>query len=409
LNLFDRYLITATLRADGSTKFGSEERYGYFPSVAFAWNLSNEAIMKDVDVVKNLKVRIGWGRTGNQEFPSGASLRRYGLGQQSIAQLNIENPALKWETSTTTNGGIDFTLLNDRITGSIDYFHKKTTDVLFEQIVPQPGPAGTKFWVNLPGNIVNKGVEISLYGGIIRNRDISWNVGVNASFLRNKVRGILGYYETGGLHGQGITGATSQRLVSDQPLNVFYLANYEGLDKATGQAIYTGGDPSINRFYQGSPNPKTLLGLSTDFSYKNLSVVVNMNGNFGHYIYNNTANSVLTIGNLGTRNIAKSLIEGDVQEDPSNPITPSTRYLEKGNYLKMANATISYSFANLGNTVRNLTISLTGQNLFVITDFTGFDPEVNTDKSVGGIPSLGIEYTPYPTARTFLIGVSMSL
>ncbi|WP_205512985.1 SusC/RagA family TonB-linked outer membrane protein [Longitalea arenae] len=408
-NFNDRYLLTATLRADGSTKFGENKKYGYFPSLAFAWNLSNENFMKGVDVVKNLKLRIGWGRTGNQEFPSGASLRRYALGQQSISQLNIENPDLKWETATTTNGGIDFSVLGDRITGSLDYFYKKTTDVLFEQIVPQPGPAGTKFWVNLPGNIVNKGVELSLYGGIIRNRDINWNIGVNASFLRNKVRGILGYYETGALHGQGISGATSQRLVSDQPLNVFYLANYEGLDKATGQAIYTGGDPSINRFYQGSPNPKTLLGISTDFSYKNFSAVVNMNGNFGHYIYNNTANTVLPIGNLGTRNIAKNLIGGDVQEDPSNPITPSTRYLEKGNYLKMANATISYSFDNLGKTFRSLTVSLTGQNLFVITDFTGFDPEVNTDKAVGGIPSLGIEYTPYPTARTFLLGVAMSL
>jgi TonB-linked SusC/RagA family outer membrane protein len=408
-NFFDKYLLTATLRADGSTKFGSNKKYGYFPSVAFAWNISNEDFIKGNDVFDNLKLRVGWGRTGNQEFPSGASLRRYTLGQQSISQQNIENPDLRWETSTTANGGIDFSVLDGRISGSIDYFHKKTTDVLFEQIVPQPGPSGTKFWVNLPGNIVNKGVEISLYGGLIRSRDINWNIGMNASFLRNKVRGILGYYETGALSGQGISGATAQRLVSDQPLNVYYVAHYEGLDKATGQAIYTGGDPSINRFYSGSPNPKTLLGVSTDFSYKNFSAVINMNGNFGHYIYNNTANSVLPIGNLGTRNIAKNLIGGDVQEDPSNPITPSSRYLEKGNYIKMANATVSYSFGNFGKTFKSLTVSLTGQNLFVITDFTGFDPEVNTDKAVGGIPSLGIEYTPYPTARTFLLGVSMSL
>lgn len=409
MNFHDKYLVTATLRADGSTKFGENEKYGYFPSLAFAWNLSNENFMKDVDLFTNLKVRIGWGRTGNQEFPSGASLRRYGLGQQSISQLNIENPELKWETSTTTNGGIDFSFMNDRITGSVDYFYKKTTDVLFEQNVPQPGPTGTKYWINLPGNIVNKGIEVSLFGGIIRSRDINWNIGVNASFIKNELRGLLGYYETGGLHGQGISGATAQRLVSNQPLNVYYLANYEGLDKATGQAIYTGGDPSINRYYKGSPFPKTLLGFSTDFSFKNFSAVINMNGNFGHYIYNNTANTVLPIGNLGTRNIAKVLIESDVQEDPSNPITPSSRYLEKGNYLKMANATLSYTFGNFGNTIRNFTVSLTGQNLFVLTDYTGFDPEVNTDKSVGGIPSLGIEYTPYPTARTFLIGVTMSL
>jgi TonB-dependent starch-binding outer membrane protein SusC len=294
--------------------------------------------------------------------------------------------------------------------GSLYHYQRRYRfQVLFEQIVPQPGPAGTKFWVNLPGNIVNNGVEVSLYGGIIRSKDINWNVGVNASFLKNKVRGILGYYETGALHGQGISGATSQRLVSDQALNVYYLANYEGLDKSTGQAIYTGGDPSINRFYKGSPNPKSLLGISTDFSYRNFSAIINMNGSFGHFIYNNTANTVLPIGNLGTRNIAKALLESEIQEDASNPITPSSRYLEKGNYLKMANATLSYSFGKMGNTLKNLTISITGSNLFVLTDFTGFDPEVNTDKAVGGIPSLGIEYTPYPTARTFLLGVSMSL
>lgn len=409
INFVDKYLLTATLRADGSSKFGENKKYGYFPSVAFAWNVTNEDFMKGNDFIKNLKVRIGWGRTGNQEFPSGASLRRYTFGQQSITQQNIENPDLKWEASTTTNGGIDFSVLGDRLSGSIDYFYKKTTDVLFEQIVPQPGPAGTKFWVNLPGNIVNNGVEVSLYGGIIRSKDINWNIGVNASFLKNKVRGILGYYETGALSGQGISGATAQRLVSDQPLNVYYLANYEGLDKSTGQAIYTGGDPSINRFYKGSPNPKALLGISTDFSYRNFSAIINMNGSFGHFIYNNTANTVLPIGNLGTRNIAKVLLESEIKEDASNPITPSSRYLEKGNYLKMANATLSYSFGKLGNTLKNLTVSITGSNLFVLTDFTGFDPEVNTDKAVGGIPSLGIEYTPYPTARTFLLGVSMSL
>jgi TonB-dependent starch-binding outer membrane protein SusC len=410
INYLDKYLLTATLRADGSTKFGENNRYGYFPSVAFAWNVASEDFMKGNDIIKNLKLRVGWGKTGNQEFPSGASLRRFSLGQQVITQQNLENAELKWETSTTTNAGIDFGVLDDRITGSVDYFYKKTTDVLFEQTVAQPGPAGTKFWINLPGNIVNKGVEVTLYGGIIRSRDINWNIGVNASFLKNKVEGIVGYYETGALSGQGISNATAQRLVSGQPLNVFYLGQYEGIDKSTGQANYTGGDPTIYKFYSGSPNPKTLLGISTDFSYKKFSAVINMNGAFGHYLYNNTANTVLPITNLPTfRNIAKSVLEGDVQEATSNAITPSTRYLEKGNYLKMANATISYAFGNIGNTLRNLTVSITGQNLFVITNYTGFDPEVNTDKSIAGVPSLGIEYIPYPTARTFLLGVTMSL
>ncbi|MDF2186918.1 SusC/RagA family TonB-linked outer membrane protein [Paraflavitalea sp. CAU 1676] len=409
LNYKDKLLFTGTIRADGSTKFGENNKYGYFPSLALAWNVTNEEFAKNSNWLKSLKLRLGWGKTGNQEFPSGASLRRYSFGQQSVNQENFENEDLKWETSTTSNAGIDFSIFDDRLYGAIDVFYKKTTDVLFEQNVAQPGPAGIKYWVNLPGNIVNKGLELSLFGALVRQKDLNWNVGINASFLRNRVEGIVGFYETGALHGQGISGATAQRLVSDQPLNVFYLAKYEGLDKATGQGLYTGGDPSINKFYVESPNPKTLLGLSTDVTYKRLSAVINMNGTFGHKVYNNTANTVLPIGNLGTRNIAKSLLGGDIQEALSNPITPSTRYLENGNYIKLANATLSYNFGKLGPMVRGLTVSLTGQNLFVITDFTGFDPEVNTDKSVGGIPSLGIEYTPYPTARTILLGVTLSL
>jgi iron complex outermembrane receptor protein len=190
-------------------------------------------------------------------------------------------------------------------------------------------------------------------------------------------------------------------------LNVYYLRRFEGIDKTSGQSIYT--DDGNTLFYSGSPNPTMLLGFSTDFNYKKFTATVNMNGTFGHLLYNNTLNTILPIGNLGTRNIAKSLLNTGVKENASNPIAPSTRYLEKGDYVKLANATITYALGNIGKGLRNANISLTGQNLFVITKFSGFDPEVNTDKSVAGIPSLGIEYTPYPTARTILLGISFSL
>ena len=152
-----------------------------------------------------------------------------------------------------------------------------------------------------------------------------------------------------------------------------------------------------------------LLGISTDVSYKKFTAVLNMNGTFGHYLFNNTAASVLGIGNLGTRNVAKSLFESGVMESISNAPAPSTRNLEKGNYLKMANASIYYRIGNIGKDFRNVSVSLTGQNLFVITNYTGFDPEVNTDAGVDGIPSLGVEYIPYPSSRTILLGVSFSL
>ncbi len=407
INYKDKYLITGTFRADGSTKFGENNKYGYFPSVGIAWNASQESFLSGVSFLKNLKVRASWGKTGNQEFPSGASLPRYILSPTGVRQANFGNPDLIWESSETTNAGIDFSLFNNRFSGSIDYFYKKTNDVLFEQTPAAPSPGGTKVWVNLDGNIINKGVEITLNGNLLNTQDMTWNLGGNVSFLQNNVSGLVGFYETGELRGQGFSDVRGQRMVSGQPLNVWYLRRFDGLDKNTGQSIYADGGNTL--FYSGSPNPKTLVGIASDFSYKKFAASIGMNGTFGHYIFNNTAASVLGIGNLGTRNIAKELIGGSVKEAISNAPAPSTRNLEKGNYIKMANATIGYRVGNIGKSVRNLYISLTGQNLFVITKYTGFDPEVNTDGGVDGIPSLGIEYIPYPSARSIQLGINFTL
>lgn len=409
INYKDKYLLTGTFRADGSTRFGENNRYGYFPSVALAWNASSEEFLKGSAVIDNLKVRLGWGKTGNQEFPSGASLNRVGVGQYvggiwDNDRRNWANPDLRWEESATTNAGIDFSVLNNRLSGTIDYFYKKTTDVLFEETIVQPAPGG-KRWRNLDGYVLNKGVEITLYGNAINKRDFTWNIGANAAFLSNTVKGLAGFYETGELRGQGFSNVRGQRLINDQPLNVWYLQRWEGIDKTTGKDILTDG--GATKFYVGSPNPKTLLGISTDVSYKKFSAGLNFNGTFGHYVYNNTAATVLSIGNLGVRNIAKGI---DVKtESPANAPTPSTRYLEKGNYLKLANASIGYRVGNVGKSIRNLYISLTGQNLFVITKYNGFDPEVNTDGGFDGIPSLGIEYIPYPSARSIQLGINFSL
>lgn len=405
VNFKDKYLITGTIRADGSTRFGENNKYGYFPSIGVAWNVSQEDFLDGNSFINNLKFRASWGKTGNQEFPSGASLDRFGFGQQSISQSNYGNPDLRWESSTTTNVGIDFSVLNDRLSGSVDYFYKKTTDVLFEQNIVQPAPGG-KIWINLPGNVVNNGVEVTLVANPVRSSNLNWNIGGNVSFLENNVSGLAGFYETGELRGQGFSDVRAQRLIAGQPLNVWYLRRFEGLDKATGQSIYADGGNTL--YYVGSPNPKMLLGIFTDVTFKKFTATVNMNGTFGHYVFNNTAASVLGIGNLGTRNIAKDLIGGDVKEAISNAPAPSTRNLEKGNYIKMANASIGYRVGNIG-AIRNLYISLIGQNLFVITKYSGFDPEVNTDAGFGGIPSLGVEYIPYPSARTVQLGINFSL
>ncbi|WP_276503828.1 SusC/RagA family TonB-linked outer membrane protein [Terrimonas pollutisoli] len=413
VNYKDKYLLTGTFRADGSTKFGENNKYGYFPSVGLAWNITKEDFLAGNSFFNNLKLRLGWGKTGNQEFPSGASLNRVSIGQYNpsrqewgLEQVNYGNEDLKWETSATTNAGIDFTILDNRISGSIDYFYKKTTDVLFEQNLVYPAPQVGRIWINLDGYVLNKGVEITLNGTIMSRKDFNWNLGGNASFLKNTVKGLAGFYETGELRGQGFSNVRGQRLVANQPLNVWYLQKWEGLDKTTGKDILANGGA---KFYSGSPNPKMLLGLFTDLTYKKFSAALNFNGTFGHYLYNNTAATVVGIGNLGTRNIAKDLLGGDVQESRANAASPSTRFLEKGNYVKLANASIGYRVGDIGKNIRNLYISLTGQNLFVITKYNGFDPEVNTDGGFGGIPSLGIEYVPYPSARSFQLGINLSL
>ena len=406
LNLMDKYRLTATLRADGSSKFGENNRYGYFPSFAASWTVSNEEFFKSISFINSLVVRGGWGKTGTQDVPAGSSKFRYtpnAIG--SIGLSNYENSDLKWQADQQTNIGADFALFKNRITATVDYFKKTTTGLLYPTVTPQPAPPGAPpTWKNLDGTIVNKGVEVTLNAQIVNKNNFSWDFGINATFVKNNVSGLPAPIQTGSLSGQGISGATAQVIQNDLPVNAFFTKQYQGLDK-DGFAIYT--DDGYTLYYVGNPNPTTILGLSTSLSYKKLSFTANMNGAFGQDIYNNTLNTVLPIGNLGSRNIAKSLI--GLGESRANPISPSSRYLEKGNYMKLANATFSYNVGSIGKVFKSMNVFVTGTNLFVITKFTGFDPEVNTDKNVNGVPSVGIEYTPYPSARTFLFGLNFSL
>ena len=407
VNIKGKYLLTGTVRRDGSTKFGENNKYAIFPSFSAAWNLSSETFMQNMRALQNVKIRVGWGQTGNQEFPSGASQTRFGVsGPGSMSQLNVGNPDLKWETSTTVNVGVDLQLWSGRINLTADYFNKETEDVLFELDFTQTGASSAKQWKNLPALINNKGVELSIMANVIKKQDFTWDLGVNGTWLKNNLKGLTGTYNTGGLSGQGSSGAYVQKLASGYPLNVFYTRTFLGIDKTTGQSIYVDdGDVS---FYGEDPNPNFLMGASTELNYKKWMFTMNFNGAFGHYIFNETAMNVIPITNLGTRNVASAFINSDTREDLSNPITSSTRFLEKGNFIKCQNARIGYTIGNIGKYAKNATIALTGQNLFVITDYTGFDPEVNVDKNIGGIPSYGIEYIPFPSARRFQLSVNFT-
>jgi TonB-dependent starch-binding outer membrane protein SusC len=420
-NYDDKYLLTATFRADGSSKFGKNNRYAYFPSVAAAWNITNEEFMKSATFINSLKLRVGYGQTGNQEFnPVDVALQTgtyTNLAQLSVAHYG--NPDLRWETVASVNVGIDYSILKSKVWGSIDYFSKKTTNPVVDFPVSQPTSGGTIF-KNMDGEehptvgytpkawVTNKGVEVSIGVAVVEKKDLTWNVMANATFVKNEfvspeLANIPFLKNTGGLHGQGSSGAYSEVIANGQPLDVFYLPQFLGFDKTTGIAQY-GGNP----VFSGDPNPTCYIGFSTDVTWKKWSIVANVHGNFGNKIFNNTAMSVLNISNIvGGRNIAAGLVGNG--ENTANPITPSTRFLEKGDYVKLGNLTLSFKAGKLGNYIKNANFFISGSNLFVITKYTGFDPEVNVDKSLSGIPSLGVDYIGYPSTRTVLFGVNFSL
>jgi len=404
LNFNDRFLFTGTVRADGSSKFGENNRYGVFPAIAGAWNLHNEPFLEG-GLFDNLKFRVGWGQTGNSSFPAGAAQARFGApGPGEIALENVANPDLRWETTTTFNVGFDFALLDYKVTGSVEYFNRNSEDLLFQFPTIQPAPDGF-YWINLDGNVINSGVELALNTVLINDEQFTFELGGNVTFLNNVLEDYNGpNILYGQVFGQGVTGATIHRLADGEPLNAFYLRDHLGIGE-DGQSDFA-NDEALS--YLGNPNPDVLVGINAGFYYGNWSLNMNFNGSFGNDIYNNTQNTVLPITNLGTRNVDAALLELENQESISNALKTSDRYLEDGSFLRLANATLAYNFGNIGDAVSGVRVYLTGQNLFVITDYTGFDPEVNTVNDLNGLPSAGIEYIPYPTARTIILGASFN-
>jgi TonB-linked SusC/RagA family outer membrane protein len=412
-NVLDKYLFTATIRADGSTRFGGENKYGVFPSAAFAWRVSDETFIPDT--FHNLKFRLGYGVTGNQEIPHNLHQRRQNYGgigfndggdiiRPGLTTVAFDNPDLRWEETAMTNVGIDYGFLNGRLSGTLDFYRKNTTDLLIQVTSAQPAPQPFT-WFNLPADVVNQGVELSMDYIIIDNADLSWNFGFNISYNKNQVNDYEGSIDTGEISGQGLTGAFAQRITGGQPLFAYYLRDFAGYDEG-GIAEYNDGD--FQQFLGFSPIPLYNTGINTTVNYKNWDLSVYMNGQFGHYIYNNTANAFFTAGAYGNgRNVTKDVLASD--EAPINAPDVSTRFLEKGDFLRLQNLSLGYNFDLSGNTfVKSLRMYANAQNLFVLTSYSGLDPEVNVNKSLNGVPSLGIDYTSFPRPRTLTVGLNVT-
>lgn len=412
--IYDKLIMTATVRTDGSTKLGDDNKYDLFPSLGAAYQL----IDGKSGILNNFKIRGNWGITGNQEFAPNSAVARASYGNNGT--LNVDsnaNSQLKWETTSSYGVGADFTLFNEKLTGSVDYFYKDTQDLIFPvpPAATQPGPPSPRF-VNLAGNLINQGVELSLNYNILNKEDMSWDVSANTSFLKNEMKNFAGFVQTGGLNGQGLTGAYAQVVTNNMPLYTYFLYEWRGYD-ANGFGIYadaegndTGLGTAAKKLLDKQPLPKVNLGFSTNFRYKQWDLGASFYGAFGHYIYNNTANAYFFKGAfLGGRNT--SLEAATSPQAQGDPNSPSTKYLEKGDFLRLNNLTVGYTFKSTwlekikAKTAR---LYVSGQNLFVITDYTGFDPEVDTNKQLNGVPSAGMDYLAYPRARSFALGLNVT-
>lgn len=431
----DKYLLTATLRADGSSKFGRNNRYGIFPSFAAGWNISRENFLADVSLVSNLKLRASWGKTGNQEMPNKITKRSYksasdGGGQATYPMdgsgnypvgfylVRADNPGIQWEVTTQTNIGVDFGFMNNRLTGTFDFFNKVSDNILLDINPVDPISAEEKMWKNIPNMTINNtGYEISLNYNSNTNKAFTYSIGGNASFIKNEVKDSpYRVLSTGEAQGPGTTNAVINGYINNQPIGTFYVREFLGLNEngtnifrdVDGDGIITDND----RVAAGSALPDFTYNLYLKAAYKNFDLGLNFNGVAGNMIYNNTASTLFTRGRLGLSQNTTDAATQFPNESANNTNVISTRYLEKGDFLRLNNATLGYNLnpkvLGIGEHIRNIRFTVTAQNLFVITKYSGFDPEINTGVSQGGIQSFGIDYATYPKARSFSFGVNVA-
>lgn len=399
----DRYFVTATVRTDGSSKFGANNKYATFPALAVKWKVMSESFAPK-KAFDDLSVRINYGKTGNQEFPPYQSLSVY---QSSLVggsnQLYAPNPNLRWETATQYGAGIDFAILNNRLTGSFDYFNKTTKDLLFFQYFSAPAPSPGQ-WINLPGKVINKGIELGLNFAVVQGKKFSWDVSYNMTVLSNTVKDFQQrVVNTGAINGQGLSGAFAQVIQNGYPLFTYKVTQFNGLD-ANGFGIYPNGIDGAT--LQGSALPKFTGGLTNNFNYGAFNLSVFINAVTGFYVYDNTANAYFYRGSLLTgHNVTTDV--AFTNENVLNSGQVSTRWLEKGDFIRLSNVSLGYTVPiKNSKAIKTLRFNLTGQNLLLITGYKGLDPEINTNKDINNVPSRGIDYTSYPKARTFTFGLN---
>ena len=421
----EKYLFGLSGRVDGSSRFGANNRYGFFPSVSAGWILSEESFLKNNSTISLLKIRGSYGLTGNAEIANFGSLGLYSAqgyaGVPGQRQFQIENPDLKWEKTLQTDIGVEIALFNNRISAEFDYYTKNTSDLLLD--VNVPGTSGFRRQLKNVGELENKGFEFVLRTDN-KFGDLTWRASINAATNANKILN---------LQGQVITGGFLNRAVEGQPIGVFFGPEYAGVNPDNGDAIYfkntKKADGSVDRTTTddvnisenvviGNPNPTWIGGITNDFSYKGIDLSITLQGVYGNDVYNGAGKFMSANGDFYDNQTVDQMNrwqkKGDITNVPQaryvggNGTAESSRYLESGSYTRLKTITLGY---NLPKSITDklkmskLRLYATANNLLTFTKYTGWDPEVNTDY-LGGVAA-GNDFYSAPQPKTITFGLNL--
>ena len=418
-NYDEKYLASVSLRRDGSSKFGSENKWGWFPAVSLGWRLNKESWFEDAANLSDLKLRAGFGVTGNQDFSSYKSLLLMdpfsyyyydGKWVTSYAPASNPNPNLAWERKNEFNVGLDFGFFGNRLGGTLDYYYRLTTNLLYNYTVPVPPYDYGTMFTNV-GSISNQGLELTVYGTPVQKKDFEWNTTLTLAKNSNKLIKFTNDEFTSGEYKVGYMstpiGAYSQRLIEGHSLGTFYApiwtgVNKKGEDTLEGANMLTGKVKEEDWQNVGSAYPALTFGWSNSFRIGQFGLSATFRGQLGGKIFNTYRALYENTSNLGQSNILASWL--DDTSFKGKEIKYSTKYIEDASFLKLDNISASYDFKFKNEYINKLRLYLTAQNIFCLTGYTGVDPEV----SLSGIAP-GIEGTSYyPRTRTFTFGATLT-
>ncbi len=425
-----KYMLQATIRRDGSSVFGKEQRWGTFPSVSVAWNITEEEFMKDQKLFDTLKLRLGYGVSGNaMGFGAYTPVATYGStgnvmdGYVTLSATKLANPDLKWESTGMFNIGLDYGLLQGRLSGSIEFYNKKTNDLIWDYPVSSYTYPFNSISANV-GEITNVGVEFSVNATPVQTKNFTWNTTLNLSHNSNTVDRLSNDKYKTSTFSQGdpmVAGVSAngwtQRVIEGEPLGTFYTYEWAGVN-ADGISVYytrdengnrdggTTTDPEYkDRTITGCAQPKLNVGWNNTFNYKNWNASMFFTGVFGHDVYNGLrAHYTAPDFFAGGKNVLKEFItDRDPKDTGSN--VPSDKFIESGNYIRLQSLSVGYTFKNFNGWIQNLQLYTTINNVFTITNYKGLDPEVN----LGGIdPGVDYRWKTYPHTRTIMVGAKIN-